>query len=86
MYRALFSRRAERAFLNLPQQEARRVRDAVEKLMQDPRGRGTIKLTNAPVAQFRYRVGTCRILFDLDDEKQLLAIVDIRGRSERAYR
>ncbi len=86
MYRAVFSRRAERAYMNLPESQARRIKEAIERLMQEPRGHGTIKLEHAPVAQYRYRVGDLRILFDVDDRSQVIEILDIRKRDESTYR
>ena len=86
MYRALFSRRAEKAFLDLPTNLARRVKQAVDTLTDEPRAHGTIKLDSAPVAQYRYRVGDCRILFDIDDDSQVLEIVDIRKRDDQTYK
>lgn len=86
MYRAVFSRRAERAFLELPIGLARRVRQAIDILIEDPRAHGTTKLESAPVAQYRCRVGDYRILFDIDDDHQVLEVVDIRKRDEQTYR
>ena len=86
MYQAIFSRRAEKAFLDLPIKEAQRVKLAIEKLEQNPRTCGTIKLENAPVASYRYRVGDYRILFDIDDEAKIVEILDIRKRDERTYK
>ena len=86
MHKAVFSRRAEKAFLDLPKNQAQRVKEAIEKLMEDPRTHGTIKLDNAPVGQYRYRVGDSRILFDIDDKNQVIEILDIRKRNERTYR
>lgn len=86
MYRVIFSRRAEKAFLDLPDKEARRVKEAIEKLKQNPRTHGTIKMENAPVASYRYRVGETQILFDIDDEAKVIEILDIRRRDERTYK
>lgn len=86
MYRAIFSRRAEKAFLDLPTKEAQRVKQAIEKLEQDPRTYGTLKLENAPVASYRYRVGNYRILFDIDDKARVIEILDVRRRDERSYK
>jgi mRNA interferase RelE/StbE len=86
MYQAIFSRRAEKAFLDLPTKEAQRVKQAVEKLEQNPRTYGTIKLENAPVASYRYRVGNYRLLFDIDDEAKVIEILDVRKRDERTYK
>lgn len=86
MYRAIFSARADRAFQDLSQQDAARVKEAIQKLQQDPRTRGAIKLTHAPVAEYRYRVGNLRILYDIDDGQALVLVLDIRKRDERTYR
>ena len=88
MYRVMFSRRAEKAFLNLPDKETRRIKEAIEKLKQDPRTHGTIKLENAPVAAYRYRVGDGRILFDIDDVRFLAlvkAIMNSRFKEVRIF-
>jgi mRNA interferase RelE/StbE len=86
MHRAICSRRAEKAFLDLPDNDARRVKEAIEHLEREPRGQHTIKLEHAPVAQYRSRVGNFRILFDLDDTNQILQILDIRKQDEQTYR
>ncbi|MBM2811170.1 MAG: Plasmid stabilization system protein [Chloroflexi bacterium] len=86
MYQTLFSSRAQRAFQDLPQRDAEYVRDAILKLQENPRAHGTIKLAQAPVAQYRYRVGNYRLLFDLDDDNQVIELVDVRKRDERTYR
>ena len=86
MHKAFFSPRARKAFLDLPEQQARRVKEAIESLMNDPRSHGTIKLESAPVAQYRHRVGHLRILFDIDDKNQVIEILDIRKRDERTYK
>ena len=86
MYQAIFSRRAEKPFLDLPTKEAQRVKQAIEKLEQDPRIYGTLKLENVPVASYRYRVGNNRILFDIDDEAKVIEILDVRKRDERTYK
>ena len=82
MYRAMFSRRAEEAFMSLPDKEAQRVKQAIQKLTEGPRIRGTIKLETAPVARYRYRIGDYRLLFDIDDEAKIIEILDIRKRDE----
>jgi len=86
MYQVFFSRLAEKAFLRLSEKEARRIKEVIEKLEQNPRIYGTIKLDNAPVASYRYRVWLHRILFDVDDEAKVIGILDIRKRNERTYK
>jgi mRNA interferase RelE/StbE len=86
MYRAIFSRGAEKAFLAIPTRDALRVKEAIEDLSRDPRGYQTIKLDHAPVAQYRRRVGNYRILFDIDDANQILEVLDLRKRDEQTYK
>ncbi len=86
MHTLVFSRRAQRAFLDLPQSDALRVKERLEKLQENPRMAGTVKLEDVQVASYRHRVGNYRILFDIDDENRRLEILDIRRRSERTYR
>lgn len=86
MYQAIFSRRAQKALLDLPSNQAQRVKEAIDRLRENPHIPGTIKLENAPVAQYRHRVGDLRILFDIDDANQVVEVLDIRKRDERTYR
>ena len=86
MYRVLFSRRARKSFRRFQKPDAQRIRAALDRLAQDPRMPGTIRLVNAPVADYRYRVGNFRILFEIDDEPQQILIYDVRRRDERTYR
>lgn len=86
MYQAIYSRRAEKAILALSKLEARGIKEAVDKLKQQPRLPGTIKIENAKIASYRYRVGDFRILFDIDDEAKRIEILAIRRRSESTYK
>jgi mRNA interferase RelE/StbE len=86
MYRTVFSSRAQGAFQALPQRGAERVKEAILKLQGDPRTHGPIKLSHAPVGQYRYRVGNHRLLFDIDDDQGLILLLDIRQRDEGTYR
>ena len=72
--------------MSLAERQARRVREAIEGLMAEPRGHGTIKLEHAPVAEYRRRVGDLGILFDIDERNQAIEILDIRKRDEKTYR
>jgi mRNA interferase RelE/StbE len=86
VYRVIFSRQARKSFLALPSRDARRIQAALLGLQADPRRSGTLKLEHAPLAHYRRRVGDWRILFDIDDRQQVIAIIDIRKRDEHTYR
>ena len=85
MYQAVLSSKAKKVFLKLDKKLAKQIADAVSKLEGDPRAHGTIKLEDAPVAQYRYRVRNYRILFDINDEEKIIEILDIRKRDEKTY-
>ncbi|MSQ40095.1 MAG: type II toxin-antitoxin system RelE/ParE family toxin [Dehalococcoidia bacterium] len=86
MYPVVLSRRAHRTQRDLPAEDARRVADALVRLQRDPRTMGVIKLTGLRIAEYRLQVGNYRILFDIDDEASVVEVLDIRRRSEGAYR
>ena len=86
MYQGFFSRKARKAFLRLADNDARRVKEAIEKLKQNPRTIGTIKLEDVRLASYRFRVGDVRILFDVDDGARVIEIVDVRKRDEHTYK
>ncbi len=46
---------------------------------------GTIKLVDYPAAEFRYRVGNYRILFDVNNDEKIVEVLDIRKRNEKTY-
>ncbi len=86
MYRLIFSQRARRAFRELSPQYARRVKEALDRLQDNPRTHGVIALQDFRLAPYRYRVGDYRILFDINDREQTVLVLDIRRRSETTYR
>ncbi|MBI2917917.1 MAG: type II toxin-antitoxin system RelE/ParE family toxin [Chloroflexi bacterium] len=86
MYKVVLSRRAQKAIEAVPAHHSQRIRGALESLRDDPRSPGTVKLENAPVAQYRHRVGDYRILFDIDDGAGTVMILDVRRRGEGTYR
>ena len=85
MYKAVFSSKAKKAFLKLDKKLAKQIADAIRKLENNPRMYGTIKLEDAPVAQYRFRVRNHRILFDINDEEKIIEVLDVRKRDEKTY-
>jgi len=61
----------------------RRVDKAILKLASAPRPRGAIKMTGTPL--YRIRVGSYRVLYEIDDRKRHVTVTGIRHRRE-AYR
>ncbi len=85
MYKAVFSKRAEKSFLKLDKKLAKQIADSIRKLENNPRMNGTIKLEDAPVAKYRFRVRNHRILFDVNDKEKIVEVLDIRKRDEKTY-
>lgn len=85
MYKAIFSRKAEKSLQKIPREYQKRIKESILKLEENPFCFGTIKLVGYPVAQYRHRVGDYRILFDFLDQEKILMILDIRRRTSTTY-
>ena len=64
----------------------RRVNEAIDLLTQNPFfGRNIVKLKGEYAGQYRYRVGSYRILYNVDTQRRRCIIIGIYRRG-RAYR
>lgn len=87
MYTLLFSKRAEKSFLKLPDKKTKsKIKKIMVALRKNPRRTGTIKLQTNFLAPYRFRVGNYRILFDINDKQNQILIFDIKRRDEKTYR
>ncbi len=62
-----------------------RVIRAVRGLSQDPRPRGVRKLAGEMRGAWRIRVGNYRVIYDIDDDQQIVIILAVSHRRD-AYR
>lgn len=85
MYKVTYSPRAAKSLKKIPKLYQINIKNKIERLSSNPRIPGTIKLIDYPVAEFRYRVGNYRILFDVNNEEKIIEILDIRKRDEKTY-
>ena len=76
---------AQRQARRLSPEDARRVRDALHNLMDNPRPPGCIKLTGFE-AVWRVRVGRFRIIYEVNDIERHLTVQRIARRNETTYR
>ncbi|MEE8421426.1 MAG: type II toxin-antitoxin system RelE/ParE family toxin [Dehalococcoidia bacterium] len=76
------ARQADRELRALPARVVRRIRPAIDSLAETPRPRGTVKLGDD---SYRIRVGTYRIIYDVDDRAKEVIILHVRHRKD-AYR
>lgn len=85
IYAVRLTRRADRQLQGLPRDVLRRVDTIIEQLKHNPRPRGTVKLTTHIGSHWRIRVGTYRILYQIDDQQHRVEIYRIKHRRD-AYR
>ena len=84
MYEILLEHRAEKDLRRLTAEIFRRVIAAIEALADDPRPEGCRKLIGSD-NYWRIRVGDYRVLYEIDDENQVVRVMRVRHRRE-AYR
>ena len=83
-YTVNFTNSAAREFRSLPSETKRRVESAVDSLQRTPRPPGVRKLQGHNEL-YRIRIGSYRLVYEIDDSTARLLVVKIRHRSE-AYR
>jgi len=79
-YKILILRHAQKELAQLPKQEYERIKEAVEKLSNEPRPQGCKKLMGRE--GWRVRVGNYRVIYEIDDTKQALTILHIGHRRD----
>ena len=84
MYETFIERRAEKDLRRLTAEIFQRVIAAIEALADDPRPEGCKKLTGSD-NDWRIRIGDYRVLYEVDDESQVVRVMRVRHRRE-AYR
>jgi mRNA interferase RelE/StbE len=67
------------------------IMEAVEKLAENPRPLGEPKIKPPLIvyqfsAQYRIRIGSWRVLYDVDDERKTVWVLALRKRDERTYK
>ncbi|OYT73773.1 MAG: type II toxin-antitoxin system mRNA interferase toxin, RelE/StbE family [Armatimonadetes bacterium CP1_7O] len=72
--------RAQRQLAKLPAEVYPRVRDALRALADEPRPVGCRKLVGR--AGWRLRVGSYRVIYEIDEEQRTVTILDIGHRRE----
>ena len=78
------ARSAKRTLDRAPARDRGRLIEALAAMADKPFSGDIGRLKNQP-ATFRRRVGAFRIFFDVDPDRQVVAIVDIRRRTSTTY-
>ena len=84
MYELYLTRAAERDLRRLRPEEFQQVIAVITALAEDPRPRGCRKIAGSK-SDWRIRVGTRRIIYEVDDGAKAVRVMRIRHRRE-AYR
>jgi mRNA interferase RelE/StbE len=79
-YRLAIKPSASRELERLDDQVLHRADEAILKLAENPRPHGAKKLSGVPL--YRIRVGTFRIVYEVNDAQHLVTIVTIGHRRE----
>jgi mRNA interferase RelE/StbE len=80
--RVVFTRAAERSFSRVPTDRRRQILTRIEAVASDPSNR---RLHVEPLTGnelFRLRVGAYRVLFSLDDARDVLTVELVRTRGD----
>ena len=75
-----------RDIARIPLDDQRRIRQAIERLTDDPLPPAHRHLTNHPIADYRLRIGRCRVLYDVDTKTKDVFILKIVKRDDQTYR
>lgn len=83
-YRVELAPAAERELRKLPADATARLRDPILALAADPRPGGASALAGTPF--LRLRVGDLRVVYLVDDARQLVIVPRVARRAESTYR
>ena len=81
-YAIEIARPAQRQLKKLDAPTRKKISRRIERLAEDPRPPGVVKLTDVSPPIYRIRDGQYRILYTIDDDKLIVLVVRIGHRSE----
>ncbi len=80
-YRIEFTAAARRQLRRLAPEVRRRLAPAIDRLADDPRPSGVVKLGGADLG-YRLRVGDYRIVYELYDDRLVVLVIRVGHRRE----
>jgi mRNA interferase RelE/StbE len=78
-YSLLFKRSVAKDLRSIPKKDVRRILKRIEALSEDPRPRGSEKLTDQE--RYRIRQGAYRILYEIHDKVLVIVVGKVAKRS-----
>ena len=79
-YQLLIKPSARKELEQLSDSILRRIDEAIVKLSNHPRPVGSKKLVGAPL--YRIRIGTYRVVYEIDDKRKTVTIVTVGHRGD----
>jgi mRNA-degrading endonuclease RelE of RelBE toxin-antitoxin system len=76
---------ADRSFRSMPTKDRNRVNAALNAMKGDPFSGDVTALKGEYRGLFRRRVGSWRLIFELDRQRHLIMVHDVLRRSSRTY-
>ena len=84
-WRVIVSRSAGKAVKAMPKRDAGRVLAVLESMESDPFAGDLAALQGVHKGSYRRRVGSWRVLFDVDPASRTVSVTDIRRRTSTTY-
>ena len=81
MYEVEFVTSATKEFRSLEDESKHRIAVAIDRVRENPRPRGIRKLQGHE-RLYRIRVGSYRVVYEIDDQARLIRVTRIRHRRE----
>lgn len=79
-YQIEFTKSASKQLKKLPKEQQIRIQAKIDELADNPRPDGVVKLTNSE--NYRIRVGSYRIVYDILDDILLISVVKVSHRKD----
>jgi mRNA interferase RelE/StbE len=79
-YRVEFKKSAVKELYSMPKKDLKKIITKIEKLSENPRPDGSIKLTTRE--QYRIRHGNYRLLYSIEDDRLVIYIIKIAHRRD----
>jgi mRNA interferase RelE/StbE len=82
MHSIIIKRSALKALSKLPEKEAIKISEAIDKLADNARPDGCKKLEGRKDDSYRIRVGNYRVIYEINDGELKIMVVEIGNRKE----
>ena len=80
-YEIIIRPTAEKSLDKIPRPSRRRIADALDKLREDPRPAGVVKLSGEDNL-WRIRVGDYRVVYEIHDDRLIVLVLRVAHRKD----